>query len=341
MASHRTPHHVGIVGGGIAGLSAARVLTEAGVRVTVYDKGRGPGGRASTRRRDAHQFDHGAQYFTARDARFRALVEAWCRRGIAAEWNARFAAVDEPGTLRPMQSGAARYVGAPGMSALAGDLAAGLGSRAEVRFGALVTRVAAVSGGWVIWREGDAAGEAFDALLVCTPAPQALALVDGHTALADTVRAARMTPCWAAMCAFDEPLDVGADAIFVNATRQPLSWASRDSSKPGRPAGERWVLHATAEWSTEHVDDAPDEVPRALLDAFAVAVGGALPAATFADAHRWRYAHGALDPAPGALVDASGTLAIAGDWCHGARIEGAWLSGALAAERLLTGAATP
>ena len=338
MTSPRTPTHVAVVGGGIAGLSAAHVLVGAGVRVTVYDKGRGPGGRASTRRRDVHQFDHGAQYFTARDARFRAVVESWCRRGVAAEWSARFAAVDEPGVFRSMRSGEARWVGVPGMSALAGDLAAGLGRHAEVRFGARVARVEPAAGGWVVWRDGDAAGEAFDALLVCTPAPQALALLDGHTTLAEAVGRARMTPCWSAMCAFDASLDVDADALFVNVPGQPLAWASRDSSKPARAAGERWVLHATAEWSSEHVDDAPEAVPRALLDALAVAIGRALPTPTFADAHRWLYAHGALDPAPGALVDASRALAVAGDWCHGARIEGAWLSGMVAAERLLAGA---
>lgn len=340
MTSGNTPRHVGIVGGGIAGLAAAHVLADAGVRVTVRDKGRGPGGRASTRRRDGHQFDHGAQYFTARDARFRAVVADWHRRGVVAEWRARFAAVDAPGALRPVRADEPRWVGVPGMSALAGDLVAGLarfGERATVRFGALVARLERTGDGWVTWCDDGTASEPVDALLVCTPAPQALALVEGHPAIADRVRAATMTPCWAAMCAFDAPLDIGADALFVNLEGEPLAWASRDGSKPGRPAGERWVLHATPAWSGAHADDAPAQVARALLDALAAATGRALPAPTFADAHRWRYAQGALDPAPGAIVDAASGLAAAGDWCHGARIEGAWRSGVTAAERLLAG----
>ena len=344
MTSGITSRHVGIVGGGIAGLAAAHVLADAGVRVTVQDKGRGPGGRASTRRRDGHQFDHGAQYFTARDARFRAMVDAWRGRGVVAEWAARFAAVDAPGAMRAVRADEPRWVGVPGMSAVAGDLAAGLArfaGRATVRFGALVTRLERTGAGWTTWREGEAAGETFDALLVCTPAPQALALVEGHAAVADRVREARATPCWAAMCAFDAPLDVDADALFVNLAGAPLAWASRDGSKPGRPAGERWVLHATPAWTEAHLDDAPGDVARALVDALAAATGRRLPAPAFADAHRWRYAQGALDPAPGAIVDAAAGLAVAGDWCHGARIEGAWLSGVTAAERLLAGARAP
>lgn len=42
--------HIAIVGAGIAGLACARVLADAGHRVTVYEKSRGVGGRMSTRR---------------------------------------------------------------------------------------------------------------------------------------------------------------------------------------------------------------------------------------------------------------------------------------------------
>lgn len=64
---------VGIEGAGIAGLSCAHVLREAGVPVTLFDKGREPGGRLSTRRGE-FAFDHGAQYFTADDDAFRSAV---------------------------------------------------------------------------------------------------------------------------------------------------------------------------------------------------------------------------------------------------------------------------
>ncbi|MEO0815401.1 MAG: FAD-dependent oxidoreductase, partial [Myxococcota bacterium] len=61
------PPRVAIVGAGMAGMSCARTLADHGVPVTVFDKGRGPGGRMSTRRAEPHVFDHGAQYFVARD----------------------------------------------------------------------------------------------------------------------------------------------------------------------------------------------------------------------------------------------------------------------------------
>lgn len=59
----RVDTKVGIIGGGLAGLSCARVLADAGVPVQVFDKGRLPGGRTATRRPGRFIFAHGAAAF--------------------------------------------------------------------------------------------------------------------------------------------------------------------------------------------------------------------------------------------------------------------------------------
>ena len=84
---------VAIVGAGVAGLAAARALLEAGHAPVVLDKGRGPGGRISTRRAEPFAFDHGAQYFTARDPRFVEQVAAWEAGGVVARWEGRIGAL--------------------------------------------------------------------------------------------------------------------------------------------------------------------------------------------------------------------------------------------------------
>lgn len=51
---------VAVVGGGLAGLACAGALRDAGFGVTVFDKGRGVGGRTSIRHDGDWRFDHGA-----------------------------------------------------------------------------------------------------------------------------------------------------------------------------------------------------------------------------------------------------------------------------------------
>ncbi len=77
---------IGIVGAGLAGLACAETLTGRGHHVLLVDKGREPGGRMSCRRIQTSAgeaaFDHGAQYFTARDDAFRRQVESWISEGV-------------------------------------------------------------------------------------------------------------------------------------------------------------------------------------------------------------------------------------------------------------------
>ena len=144
-----TPPRVAVVGAGISGLTAASRLARGGCAVTVYETGRGPGGRTSTRRAGPDgagwQFDHGAQYFSAKDPAFRAIVEDWRAEGLVAEWTGVFGTVDATtGTFvrEDPQETKERWVGTPSMNAIA----KGLSRRAGI---SLVTsrRVTSFEGG--------------------------------------------------------------------------------------------------------------------------------------------------------------------------------------------------
>jgi hypothetical protein len=140
---------IGIVGEGMAGLACAEGLAAQGHDVVLLDKGRGPGGRMSTRRMrtaagDAF-FDHGAQYFTVRDEAFRRRVDAWLAQGTVAAWP---------------PAGSEAYVGVPGMSAPVRDMAQGQ----AVRWSTLVTRLESPGHGWRLLLDR---GEAVDVAQNC------------------------------------------------------------------------------------------------------------------------------------------------------------------------------
>lgn len=317
--------NVAVVGAGPAGLMAARTLRAAGASVTVFDKGRRPGGRVNTREHDDRRFDHGAQYFTVRDPRIRPHLDSWLDRGVVAEWDGTLVHIDGEG-LRNAEA-AARYVAVPGMVDLALDLSDGLDVRTGVRIGA------AVRGGSG-WRLHDDEGRdrgAFDGLVIAVPAPQAVPLLTAVPALRAVVETVEMAPCWAGMLVFDARPPFPFDGAFL--ADEVFSWIARDASKPGRPAHRSWVVHATPEWTRTHWNTDRADIPAAMCRELEYRFGR-LPDLVFSRAHRWGYA--LADGAPvGILHDAESRIGICGDWCVGGRVEGALISGLEIAERML------
>ncbi len=324
-----------VIGAGIAGLACAGALQQAGHRVQLFEKSRGPGGRMSTRRDEAAgwQCDHGAQYFTARDPDFRAELQRWLAAGAAALWTPRLSVIGEADRHR-REAGLERFVGLPRMTAPARLLAVEL----ALNTGCTITALQREPGGWRLRSaEQGLLAARFDALLLALPAPQAGALLrtaaqEELAALADSVR---MRGCWALMLRYPAALALPFDAAFVNSG--PLRWLARDSSKPGREtavgaAPETWLLHAEAEWSEARLEWPADAVVAELLQAFA-ALGAPAPAAW--TAQRWRYADTQAALSLGSVWRAEAGLGLCGDWLNGGKVEGAWLSGRALARQLL------
>jgi hypothetical protein len=329
-AHHQANPHVAIVGAGIAGLACGKRLAGAGVRVSLFDKGRAPGGRCATRRAGPFAFDHGAQYATATDAGFRRMLAGGEATGVLAPWPVRLDGRDRP----------ERWVGVPSMSALARHL----GGELPVHTNTRITDVARDGRGWRLVGEDGAVLAPFDMVVVAVPAPQAGSLLAEAPVLAARAGEAVLAPCWALMLAFPAPLPTHVPAAFVQdgVEQGPLAWICHDGGKPGRgdPEGApppTWVAHASGAWSQRHLEAGAEEVAPVLLAAFGDALGLDAPQPVHLAAHRWRYAkveHALGEPC---LYDRDLGIGACGDWCLGPRLEAAYLSGVAMAERVLAG----
>jgi predicted NAD/FAD-dependent oxidoreductase len=299
---------VAVVGAGLAGLACAGALQAGGHAVVVFEKSRGVGGRMATRRVRVESgeigFDHGAQYFTARDPGFGAVVAGWKAAGLAASWPA---------------AGSDAWVGMPTMNAPVRLLAEGLEVRRSLRVDALERR----TDGWHLGGDGFEAGP-YDAVVVGLPAEQAAVLLRPVSqALSRRAADTPSDPCWTVMASFPARVPIAADVVR---NAGAIVWAARDSAKPGRGGPERWVLQANPEWSREHLEDAPEGVEAALPMLLGAALGVDVPKPQTVAAHRWRYARSGREGS-GHLWDAAAGLGVCGDWLLGARVESAWLSG--------------
>ena len=304
---------IAIAGAGMAGMSCGQRLSRLGHEVRLFDKGRGPGGRMATRRMEyggtTLHFDHGAQYFTARDPRFVEQVAHWEASGVAARWAA---------------AGDDAWVGTPAMNAPLKAMAGELG----VQFRTRIEQLVRDGEGWQI--DGEGAPDArFDAVLVAVPAEQAGPLLQPHApAMATLADQTASDPCWTLMAGFEAPLALVQDTLRQ---RGPIGWAARNNAKPGRANEECWVVQASPEWSRAHLEEDAETVAAALLAELAEANGGPLPRQLGATAHRWRFARSGT-AGEEALWDAEQRIGVCGDWLIGPRVEAAYMSGLLLAE---------
>jgi photolyase PhrII len=323
------PSRVAIVGAGLGGLMAARTLRDHGLSVRVFDKSRGVGGRLATRRAPSGVFfDHGAQYFTVRDCRFARYVRSWMETGLVEPWQGKIVQL-AAGQVINDKSDHQRYVGTPAMNSIARHLAADLDISRETH----VRRLERSESGWQLYADGDRQLGEFDIVIANCPPPQALELWPAHSNLRETIASVEMEPCWSVLVELESSLDLPFDAAFVD--NSPLSWIASDSAKPQRPSGVTWVMHASSQWSREHLDDDAEEVLPDLLDAFSEATGAHISDPITIAAHRWRFAKPKNPLKETCLWEPSTGLGACGDWCGGPRVEGAFLSGTAMAGSVL------
>lgn len=319
---------IAVVGAGLSGLSVARQLQAKGHVVTVYEKSQGVSGRMSTRHTELGGFDHGAQYFTARSDRFKKEVGDWKKFGWVTQWKTKLVILDHA-AHKSAGNRNTRYVAIPGMNSLGKHLAHGL----DVRCSQQVTGLEAYQNQWLLkitTEELTVAASAgpFDAVILAIPADQAAPLLNVSPDFAKLAGQAKLSPCWTLMLGFHASLDLPYDGAWVENSR--LGWIARDTSKPEHRAGERWVCHATAAWSAEHLEDDAERAKEKLLKAFHEATGSCVQP-IHAVTHRWRFAQAEQPLNVSHLWDAKKRLGVCGDWFAAGlegngRVENAFLS---------------
>ena len=340
--SNRSPRHVAVIGAGMAGISCARTLVQTGHSVQVFEKSAGLGGRMATRDSAFGSFDHGAQYFTARDSRFVMALEtspALCKR-----WSANTVQlIDEAGhvTSPGKPASDAHWVGAPGMKSLVAGWAEELSAKGQIELDTRVTQIApdAVKHGqWQLRTEGpDEAHHVysgFDAVLLALPNMQARFLLQNSklgAAWTAALEAVEVAPCWTLMLAFPQAMQPDLSALgpqwnAARSTHHRIAWLARESSKPGRSPIERWTVQASPEWSQEHLQDDAARVEAKMVKAFAE-VTGIRAEPSHVDSQRWLYAKTTRPLGRSHLWDGTKHLGVCGDWCLGHRVEDAFVSG--------------
>ncbi|NJK66066.1 MAG: FAD-dependent oxidoreductase [Microcoleus sp. SU_5_3] len=334
---------VAVIGAGMAGLSCAQQLRQAGYSVAVVEKSRGAGGRVATRRVHGTRADHGARYLEPQGDAVRGLIEILVDRDLLKLWT------DHVWEFRQGELSATPnycYVAPAGMNAVGKYLARDL----EIWFGRRVPAISTTDN--QMWHLSlEVTDDNLDtpqeliakAVVVAIPAPQALMFLNPEINLPsdflDKLRSVEYDPCIAVMAGYPEAKH--QDLSNLNPQWQAVSfrddadlaWVGLDSSKHLESQQPVFVVHSSAAFADRHLESADlPAVGQELLDRTSEHLIPWLKDPEWLQVHRWRYAF-CRNPLPVSCLVAEGTLPLvcAGDLCGEGQIEAALRSGLEAA----------
>ena len=335
--------HVGIIGAGAAASTAAHVLDDTGIEVTILERSDAVGGRAATRQRGAVTYDCGTNYLKTDDERVLELVTG--SEGLE-RIDGPLYVFDAEGTVTPGRDETEEkltYRG--GMTELSTRL---LGdTAATVHRNTRVTGLERTDGRW---RLTDATGDEwgpFDAVVCTPPAPQTATLLRAadwdspvRAELVAAVESVSHRPVWTGVLGYEFDVDLPYYALVNPEKSHDIDWLAREECKPGHvPDGQSvWLVQANSDWSATHAADPPAENIEQLAATTAAIVGDErLADPDWSDHQHWPHAlpEGGPSREPLRRAEAAG-LYCAGDWVSGeARFHAALRDGLETGDRLL------
>jgi hypothetical protein len=357
---------VAIIGAGLAGLTCAQQLHQAGYKVVIVEKSRGVGGRVATRRLYDTRADHGVRYLEPEGKFLRQLIEILVDRGILQTWTDTIyelkSAKPESGVeshshsspVTPHPSLIQRYVAPSGMTAVAKFLATGLELWLNRRVQS-ITLTADTRWHLTLEPTAETHNELTAKAVVCAiPAPQALMLLEPLAqtilppAFIDSLRSVDFDPCLSVIAGYSVSKIPDGKAKDIDELPLPqwkacnvsddpdLAWIGLDSSKRQDSKMPIFVLQSTAEFAKRYLDTKDlNPAGEHLLSQAAQLLMPWLDTPDWFQVHRWRYAF-PNRPLNQDYLDAGTSLPLVccGDWCGGNLIESAMNSGLAAAVKI-------
>ncbi|BAW96586.1 FAD dependent oxidoreductase, putative [[Synechococcus] sp. NIES-970] len=319
---------VAIIGAGLAGIHCGQQLQAKGLKVALFDKSRGIGGRLATRRVADQSLDHGLSYWEIGGEHTAALTKKLTALGLLQSWSVATTASVDPKDWQTLV-GEHRWMAPDGMTAIAKYLAQDL----VIHRGQQLTTLQPMANHWVLTF---AQGETVTAkqVVLALPLPQVITLTYSFITVRDRPPEVFYDPALSLMVGYGG-LNLDFPWQGLHLTKHPL-WRtiSREGEKRS-PSNMTLVCQTTGSFASAYLDRA-DLAPVAsqLLENLQTLFH--LPQPLWWQIHRWRYAIPKNSSGQAYYrFSTSVPLLACGDWCFGHGIEGAIASGLATATFLL------
>jgi len=328
---------IAVIGAGVAGLTAGRVLAESGHEIVVFEKSRGYGGRLATRyagKKNTTKLDHGLPYLEVSSAKIEPLINELVNSGILKPWNGPFVHLNKKGELTQLKPTKKRFIAPKGMNQVGKKLARMVDVRSQTKVSGLthIGEDRSKKKSWMLnFPTGDA--EDFDAVIIATPSKQAYAILNTTIDEIQTLKLVREVddveyePSFSLMVGYgskDMP-----DWSMMDCENDVISQITNEASKREGNSECSFVIHTTAKFAEKYKDSDHAEIEEIILDELTGILGGWSALPEWKQLHFWRYSR-AINPLPYPFMEVVGhdaPIALVGSYMNGDSVESSYLSG--------------
>ena len=314
----------------MSGITAARQLASNGVDVLVLEKSRGVGGRCATRRIQGIPFDHGAQFFTVKDSKFREMTDAWLKNGNVRVWAQGFSQSEQP----IVSGGHPRYCALQGMNSLAKILSKGLKIISNIE----ICSIEKDQASWILRTDDDKVYRA-EKVILSAPLPQSLGLLNKSTRNEllqehPQLHQIEYESCFSMLVLLDGPSAVPEPGA-LQVDGPIITWIADNTQKLMLSGNSSLTIQTSPAFAKRHFNFSHDEIAQVVLAAAKKWLASNM---ITCQVQRWRYSKPiTFAGVPCITFGEQRDLYLCGDYMQPpSRIEGAFLSGMAVANRLFT-----
>ena len=308
-----------VIGSGISGATIANLLNKK-FQVNLYDKGRGPGGRASFKRiKGQIGFDHGTQYFSPKTIEFKKFINRLIKIKILKKWTGNHIFLN---SKKKEDKKHIKIIGKKGNN----DICKYLLKKVKCYYQSELKKIYYKDKLWfLLFTDGKI--KTYKGVILTCPFPQLKKLSEKFINNTFIKRKLKMDANITVMIAIKKNKKSPSSFLFDDPV---LGWAGNENTKKRfKSKYDLWTLQSTFKWANKNIDKNKKNLKKnskILIDKFFKLTKIKKTKVIYSINHGWKYSSNSKPLKIRSYWDPQKKIGVCADWFIGPRLESGWIS---------------
>ena len=308
-----------VIGSGISGATIANLLNKK-FQVNLYDKGRGPGGRASFKRiKGQIGFDHGTQYFSPKTIEFKKFANRLIKIKILKKWSGNHIFLN---SKKKENKKHIKIIGKKGNN----DICKFLLKKVKCFYQSEVKKIYYKNKLWfLLFTDGKI--RTYKGIILTCPFPQLKKLSKKFINNTLIKKKLKMDANITVMIAIKKNKKSPSSFLFDDPV---LGWAGNENTKKRfKSKYDLWTLQSTFKWANKNIDKNKKNLKKnskILIDKFFKLTKIKKTKVIYSINHGWKYSSNSKPLKIRSYWDPQKKIGVCADWFIGPRLESGWIS---------------